>query len=228
MRVTNSDVIKNREKELLEMISGDLDRDVMRKMLSAKYQMELDGDRLTCRGGELVVHDNQVAYQIEYEAVVTLSLMFNRQGLCLEIVPSAAGEGAGKTDAETPESGYYAYAPEGKAADEVIPDDGHYAYTCREKTSYAAAYEAGEYADAATGQESGKGIPETGHYAYAASGSAVDDAAQQEGAYAAADIEKAAGSSEENVAPGAADGGDPPSARMASTIAEMIAEINKV
>lgn len=84
MKITDSNLIKSREKELLEMISADLDRDSIRQLLSAKYQLDLDNDSLACRGGDLVVHDNQVAYKVEYQAMINLSLLFNRQGECVE------------------------------------------------------------------------------------------------------------------------------------------------
>lgn len=92
MKITNAERIKNLEKDLLDIISGDLDRAGIKELLAAKYRLNLDSDRLVFRGGDLVVHDNQVAYQIEYEAVVTLSLLFNRRGECLDIaLPSSAG-----------------------------------------------------------------------------------------------------------------------------------------
>ena len=107
MKLTNSDLIRNREKELLETISGDLNRDSIRKLLVAKYGMDLDRDSLLCRDGDLVVHENQVVYQLNFEVMMNLSLLFNRQGECLDIIPSAEDEATDK-GMEIPDSGAYA------------------------------------------------------------------------------------------------------------------------
>lgn len=211
MKITNSHLIKNREKELLEMISGDLDRDSIRNLLAAKYHLDLDGDRLTCRGGDLVVHDNQVAYKIEYDAVVNLSLLFSRQGECLEIVPSAGGGASTDKAADVPEDGAYAATSTREEADEVVPESGAYAY-------------------ASAGKETDDVVPEDGAYAAASTGQEADDVVSESGTYAAISGETAAAKPdmpEEQNGPASDAGGDSPSARMASTIADMISEINK-
>ena len=123
MKITNSDFIKNREKELLETISGDLDRDSIRKLLVAKYGMDLDCDSLTCRDGELVVHDNQVAYKLNFEVTMSLSLLFSRQGECLEIIPSLEADTAGQA-ADAPEQGADAAAVDTADKDAASAEDG--------------------------------------------------------------------------------------------------------
>ncbi len=154
MKITDPDLIRNREKELLDVISGDLDRTGVQELLATKYHMNVDTGRLKLRGGDLVVHDNQVAYKIEYETVVILSLLFNRRGECLDAV--------------------------------LAPEDGVVDKTMENTETVGDA------------------------------GAPVEDA-----------VEKMV-ASEEYGGPDVDTGGDGASSGMAATIAEMIAEINKI
>jgi hypothetical protein len=135
--------------------------------------------------------------------------MFNRQGECLEIVPSTGGGFTDKAEG-VPESGAYAYAATGKESDEVIPESGAYAY-------------------AYTGRETDEVVSESGAYAYASTGKESDEVIPESGAYAAVTAETPAdkGAPEERETLPPDSNGEPPSTRMASTIAEMIAEINR-
>lgn len=228
MKLTNADLIRNREKALLETISGDLDRDSIRRLLEAKYHLDLDGESLVCRDGDLVVHDNQVAYKVQFQAMVSLSLMFNRQGECLEADLFSALAAPQDQASEAPgNDAYAAVSSTGQVAAEP-PDNG-----------------APE--DIAAGQNGGEAHPESGAYAYAYAhaGKETEAVIPDNGAYGAVDTvtgpeaepsDDLAGTAPEAEAdfPGTLKaelpdtGGDaPPSARMASSIAEMISEINK-
>jgi len=211
VKITNSDLIKNREKELLEVISGDLDRETIRQLLAAKYSMDLDSDSLVCRDGDLVVHENQVAYKLAFRAEVILSLLFNRQGDCLDIESVEVEQDAADKTTEAPDSGAYATVS-AEEEDLEVP-------------------ESGAYATVSTGEETDADIPESGAYTAVSSGETADLEIPESGAYAAVspgpDTEPEDAPEIENVQDPDADK-DNPATRMASSIADMISDINKV
>ena len=225
MKLTNADLIRNREQALLENISDDLDRDSIRKLLEAKYHLALDGDSLVCRDGDLVVHDNQVAYKVQFQAMVSLSLLFNRQGECLE-----ADLFTGEQVPETPDN----------SASAAVSGTGQVATESMDGVAFE---------DASAGQHPGQDSPKRIADTYADTGRGADVGAPDDGvddtvakaaapgaepAGAVAETSLKAGLSvdehiSETPAEEAPDAGEdaPPSARMASSIAEMISEINK-
>ena len=235
MKLTNADLIRNREKALLETISGDLDLDSIRKLLEAKYRLNLDGDNLVCRDGDLVVHDNQVAYKVQFQAVVSLSLLFNRQGECLETDLFTALAEPEDLASETPDNGAYA-AVSGRNGKEVdLPDTGVYDDIPASLDTAEDRPESGAYAYAYTyaspGRETGTDIPDNGSYGAVATTAGPAEQPSEDNGDMSRDVETAAHEEHpetpaEGTPPG---GGEAPqqTARMASSIAEMISEINK-
>ncbi|MEX1299595.1 MAG: hypothetical protein AB1Z81_11380 [Desulfotignum sp.] len=87
MKLTDPRAIDKSGKELIDAIRMSVDWDVIRQLITKKH---LDGpaNRLEYRNGDLVVHDNRIAYLLDFEFQVPLSIVFNRDGDCLEIVSS--------------------------------------------------------------------------------------------------------------------------------------------
>ncbi len=86
MKLTNSQVIEKEEKELIESVHEALDWDVIRQLITEKHLNDPD-NRLVFQSGDLVVHDNRIVYQLDFEIQVPLSVIFSRDGECLEITP---------------------------------------------------------------------------------------------------------------------------------------------
>ncbi len=84
MKLTNSQVIEKEEKELIESVHEALDWDVIRQLITEKHLNDPD-NRLVFQSGDLVVHDNRIVYQLDFEIQVPLSVIFSRDGECLEI-----------------------------------------------------------------------------------------------------------------------------------------------
>jgi hypothetical protein len=86
MKLTDPCAIDKSEKELIDDIRTSIDWNAIRQMITKNH---LDGpaNRLVYRNGDLVVHDNRIAYLLDIEIRVPLSIVFNRDGECLEIVP---------------------------------------------------------------------------------------------------------------------------------------------
>lgn len=76
MKITDPDVIKNGEKDLIKAVMDDLDLDAIQKILIQKMAAQT----LSAKGGEIVVHNNEIAYRLDFETRLSGSLMFDRQG----------------------------------------------------------------------------------------------------------------------------------------------------
>lgn len=84
MKITKSETIRECEKIFIDTITAGLDQEALEKILFEKYKFTLQKD-IEYKNGDLVVYDNTIAYKFDFEIKVPLSVVFNRQGDCLEI-----------------------------------------------------------------------------------------------------------------------------------------------
>ena len=84
MKLTNPESIQENEKEFIDTINAELDWDAIEHMLLEKHGFVVQED-VDYKDGNLVVHDNEIAYKFDFEIKVPLSVIFNRDGECLEI-----------------------------------------------------------------------------------------------------------------------------------------------
>jgi hypothetical protein len=84
MKLTNPETIQESEKEFIDTINAELDWDAIEKMLLEKHNFTLQ-DEIDYKDGDLVVHNDAIAYKFDFEIKVPLSVIFNREGECLEI-----------------------------------------------------------------------------------------------------------------------------------------------
>ncbi|MCK5837613.1 MAG: hypothetical protein KAH09_10135, partial [Desulfobacula sp.] len=76
MKITDPDVIKNSEKDLINAVRDDLDLDAVKKILKKR----MASAALSSKGGEIVVHQNKIAFRLDFDIQLSGSLMFDRQG----------------------------------------------------------------------------------------------------------------------------------------------------
>lgn len=88
LKITDSETIKSCEREMIDTIIGDLDWDVLERIFKEKHQLSIE-DEVEYREGDLVVHDNQIAYKLDFDVKVTLTVLFDRNGDYLSLVTSA-------------------------------------------------------------------------------------------------------------------------------------------
>jgi hypothetical protein len=84
MKLTDPELIQKSEKEFIDTINAELDWDAIETLLMEKHGFVLQ-DEVNYTHGDLVVFDNQIAYQFDFEIKVPLSVIFNRQGECLTL-----------------------------------------------------------------------------------------------------------------------------------------------
>jgi len=76
MKVTDPEIIRSGERDLIDAVKDDLDWDAVREILKKK----IDLSSLSTSGGEIIVHENQVAFRVDLTLSMELSLMFDRDG----------------------------------------------------------------------------------------------------------------------------------------------------
>lgn len=84
MKLTNPETIQESEKEFIDTINAELDWEAIEKMLLEKHSFTLQ-EEINYKDGNLVVYNNTIAYKFDFEIKVPLSVIFNREGECLEI-----------------------------------------------------------------------------------------------------------------------------------------------
>ena len=84
VKITDQNAIKNGEKELIDTITGDLDWGAIEKLFFKKYNIKLR-DGIDYKEGDMVIHDNQIAYRLNFEVKVGFTVLFDRKGECLDV-----------------------------------------------------------------------------------------------------------------------------------------------
>ncbi|MBW2610578.1 MAG: hypothetical protein JRC68_09575 [Deltaproteobacteria bacterium] len=79
MKITNSEVIKGGEQELIDAITADLDWGAIEDIFMKDHNLGIEED-IEYKRGDIVAHNNQIAYKLEFEVKVNLSILLNRQG----------------------------------------------------------------------------------------------------------------------------------------------------
>lgn len=79
MRITDSKVIESGEQDLIDAITGDLDWGVIEEIFRRDHKLGI-GEDVEYTKGDIVVYNNQVAYRLEFNVKVTLSVLLDRGG----------------------------------------------------------------------------------------------------------------------------------------------------
>ena len=84
IRLTNPETIQESEKDFIDAINAELDWEAIEKLLLEKHSFTLQ-EEIDYKDGDLVVYNDDIAYKFDFEIKVPLSVIFNRDGDCLEI-----------------------------------------------------------------------------------------------------------------------------------------------
>ena len=118
MKVTNPEVIKNGEGELIDAITADVDWGAIEKIFTEKHKLAIEED-VEYKNGDLVVYNNQIAYKLEFDIKVTLSVLLDREGNYISI----SGSGDSKTTGENGDVNAAAESIQDHDGDEDIIDE---------------------------------------------------------------------------------------------------------
>ncbi len=86
MRVTGSDIIKEKEKFLVDDIAKALNHDIVRKLFTEKYNLEINGG-IEYKQGSFAVRNSDIVYKLDFDVNVPLSvsILCDRNGDCIDI-----------------------------------------------------------------------------------------------------------------------------------------------
>lgn len=96
MKITDSDAIKKGESDFIDSLIGELDWQAIEILLKEKYKLKLHDD-VEYKRGDIIVHSKAIAYKLDFDVRVTLSLVVGRDGECVDIRASGSG-GDGEYD----------------------------------------------------------------------------------------------------------------------------------
>ncbi len=85
MKISDHEVIQAGEQELIDAITADLDWGAIEKVFKEKHNLGIEED-VEYKKGDIVVHNNQVAYKLEFNVNVVLSVLLDREGKYISAV----------------------------------------------------------------------------------------------------------------------------------------------
>jgi hypothetical protein len=87
MRVANPEAIRKGEKALAEAIASNFDRNVIQKIFKRVHNLDV-GEDIKCKNASMGVHGEKVAYSMNFEVLVNLSVFLDRSGNFISITSS--------------------------------------------------------------------------------------------------------------------------------------------
>jgi hypothetical protein len=84
MKITNAEVIKSGEKDLIDSITADLDWEAIENIFLTEHDLCIDED-IEYKRGDIIACNDQVAYKLEFTVKVNLSVLINRDGEYLSV-----------------------------------------------------------------------------------------------------------------------------------------------
>ena len=87
MKISNPETIEESEKEFIDMINAELDWETIEKLLLEKHSFTLQ-EEVEYKNGDIVVHNDSIAYKFDFNIKVPLSIVFSREGEFLEFSTS--------------------------------------------------------------------------------------------------------------------------------------------
>ncbi len=95
----STEALQSGERKLLRFIAGYLDKEALKQAVNQAYDISVS-DSLRHRSGRITVREGAVAYQLDFDLTVNLSILLSRSGELLAIrspqLDSRAGESAGE------------------------------------------------------------------------------------------------------------------------------------
>lgn len=87
MRVANPEAIRKGEKALAEAIASNFDSSVIQKIFKRVHNLDV-GEEIKCKHASMGIHGDEVAYSMNFEVMVNLSVFLDRSGNFISITSS--------------------------------------------------------------------------------------------------------------------------------------------
>jgi len=79
MKITDSEIIKNGEQELIDAITADLDWGAIEDIFLKEHHLGIEED-IEYKSGDIIAIDNKIAYKLEFDVKVNISVLLDRDG----------------------------------------------------------------------------------------------------------------------------------------------------
>ena len=112
MRVADPEAIRKGERALADAIASNFDRSVIQKIFKRVHNLDV-GEDIKCKNASMVVHGDMVAYSMNLEVLVNLSVFLDRSGKFISISSSDV----------TPESSSETEKPVGETSERPHADE---------------------------------------------------------------------------------------------------------
>ena len=127
MRIADPEAIRKAEKALADAIASNFDRSVIQKIFKRVHNLDV-GEDILCKNTSMGVHGDKVAYSMNFEVSVNLSVFLDRSGNFISIsssgvVPESSPE-AEKPMVETPERPHAVETADAEAQSEEAQESG--------------------------------------------------------------------------------------------------------
>lgn len=103
MKVTDSEIIKNGERELIDAITADLDWTAIEEIFLREHNLGIEED-IEYKNGDIIAVDNKIAYKLDFEVKVSLSILLDRNGDYLAVEIAGKKETTPPGEMEEPNS----------------------------------------------------------------------------------------------------------------------------
>ena len=84
MKYTNKDIIQSGERKLIRYLARHLNWDGLKRSIKENYHISAD-DNLEHKSGSIVVHKGEIAYHMEFDLKVNVSVLLDRNGESIAI-----------------------------------------------------------------------------------------------------------------------------------------------
>jgi hypothetical protein len=101
MKITNAEVIKNGERELIDAITADLDWGAIEDIFLKEHNLGIEED-IEYKKGDIIAFNDQIAYKLEFDVKVNLSVLLDREGEYISVNISGKTESNEADMAEGP------------------------------------------------------------------------------------------------------------------------------
>jgi len=91
LKYTNKDIIRSGERKLIRFIAKHLNWNPVRESIRETYQINANGS-LEHKSGNIVVHEGDIAYKLDFDLKVNFSVLLDRNGDAIAIRSSQSGD----------------------------------------------------------------------------------------------------------------------------------------
>ncbi len=122
MRIADPEAIRKGEKALAEAIASNFDHGVIRQIFKRVHNLDV-GEDIRCKNAALGVHEDEVAYSMDFEVLLNLSVFLDRSGNFISITSSGvAGEAPTQNEEPAAASPEMAHAPSTEGQEGAGPE----------------------------------------------------------------------------------------------------------